>query len=120
MQNLATLARANFVRGLVSTILIVLFIKKPNDYVYLVSINVFLSIIFSSFFLFDVIKSYKLKDLSDNNNDGEIVNCEITELTIDDTIEISLPYRRKSLFESLPHEENGFFENNFARCSRLM
>lgn len=65
------------------------------------------------------IKSYKLKDLSDNNNDGEIVNCEITELTIDDTVEIAIPYRRKSLFESLPHEENGFFENKWKdQCTR--
>lgn len=60
-----------------------------------------------------IIKGYKLKDLSGNNNDGEIVNCEITELILDSTTDILVPHRRKSLFESLPHEENGFFENKW-------
>lgn len=60
-----------------------------------------------------IIKSYKLKDLSDNNNDGEIVNCEIINLILDSSIDISIPHRRKSLFESLPHEENGFLNNKW-------
>jgi predicted glycosyltransferase involved in capsule biosynthesis len=59
------------------------------------------------------IKSYKLKDLSGNNNDGEIVNCEIVDLIVDNSIDIPVPHRRKSLFESLPHEENGFLDNKW-------
>lgn len=59
------------------------------------------------------IKSYKLKDLSGNNNDGEIVNCEITELFVDSVHKLYVPHRRKSLFESLPHEENGFVDNKW-------
>jgi PST family polysaccharide transporter len=61
MQNLTIFARANFARGLISTILIFLFIKKQNDYIYLVSINVLLSLILSLFFLFEAKKLYNLK-----------------------------------------------------------
>ena len=60
-----------------------------------------------------IIKGYKLKDLSGNNNDGEIINCEITELMVDSVYELHVPHRRKSLFESLPHEENGFLDNKW-------
>jgi hypothetical protein len=59
------------------------------------------------------IKSYKLKDLSGNNNDGEIVNCEIVDLILDITTDVLIPFRRKSLFETLPHEENGFLDNKW-------
>ena len=65
------------------------------------------------------IKGYKLKDLSDNNNHGEIVNCEITELVVDNSTDVLVPYRRKSLFETLPHEENGFVGNKWKdQCTR--
>jgi len=60
-----------------------------------------------------IIKGYKLKDLSGNNNDGEIINCEITDLMVDSIHELHVPHRRKSLFESLPHEENGFLDNKW-------
>jgi hypothetical protein len=60
-----------------------------------------------------IIKGYKLKDLSGNNNDGEIINCEITDLIVDSIYELYVPHRRKSLFESLPHEENGFLDNKW-------
>ena len=52
-------------------------------------------------------------DLSGNANHGEIVNCEIVEFELDDYKEIKIPYRRKSLFKSLPHEENGFLNNKW-------
>lgn len=54
------------------------------------------------------IKSYKLIDLSGNENHGEIINCEIVEKDIPNYTEFKIPYRRKSLFKSLKHDENGF------------
>ena len=54
------------------------------------------------------IKYYKLTDLSGNENHGEIVNCEIVDLDIPKYTEVKIPYRRKSLFRSLKHDENGF------------
>jgi hypothetical protein len=56
---------------------------------------------------------YKLIDLIDKNNFGEIVNCEIVELTSDRYKKIKIPYRRESLFKSLKHEENGFLNNKW-------
>ena len=55
-----------------------------------------------------VSKHYELLDLSGNKNDGKIFNCEVVEKTFDDYKEIPIPHRRKSLFKSLKHEENGF------------
>jgi len=54
------------------------------------------------------IENYRLVDLSDNNNDGEIVNCEIVDSNYDEFTEVKIPFRRPSLFKSLPHEQNGF------------
>lgn len=54
------------------------------------------------------IRYYKLTDLSGNENDGEIVNCEIVDLDISDYTEIQIPHRKKGLFKSLKHDENGF------------
>ena len=54
------------------------------------------------------IKYYKLTDLSGNENHGEIVNCEIAEKDIPEYTEVKIPYRRKGLFKSLKHDENGF------------
>lgn len=59
------------------------------------------------------IENYQLKDLSCNDNDGIIVNCEITELDLDEYTEVKIPHRRKSLFKSLIHEENGFLGNKW-------
>lgn len=53
-------------------------------------------------------KYYKLLDLSGNENHGTIVNCEIVDLNIPKYNEIKIPYRRKSLFKSLSHSENGY------------
>ena len=54
------------------------------------------------------IENYKLVDLTNNGNDGEIVNCEIVEKDIPKYTEVKIPYRRKGLFKSLKHDENGF------------
>lgn len=54
------------------------------------------------------IKYYKLTDLSGKENHGEIINCEIVDLDIPKYTEVKIPYRRKSLFKSLKHDENGF------------
>ena len=59
------------------------------------------------------IKNYKLTDLSENDNDGEIINCEIVNINLDNFIKVKIPYRRKSLFQLLPHEENGFIGNKW-------
>jgi hypothetical protein len=58
-------------------------------------------------------RDYKLIDLSYNDNMGEIVNCEIIEMDVEDTIEFDVPKRRESLFKSLKHEENGFIGNKW-------
>ena len=59
------------------------------------------------------IKDYKLIDLSGNGNDGEIINCEITELEFEPYKEVKIPFRRESKFGSLFHKENGFFNNKW-------
>jgi hypothetical protein len=61
----------------------------------------------------DAIENYKLIDLSENNNYGEIYNCEIVEDKIEKYKEVKIPYRRDSIFSCLPHEENGFVNNSW-------
>jgi hypothetical protein len=61
----------------------------------------------------DHIKDYKLKDLTNNGNDGKIVNCEIINQKYADHTEVKIPYRRRSLFKSLKHDENGFLGNRW-------
>lgn len=57
------------------------------------------------------IKDYKLVDISGNDNDGIIYNCEIVECDFDEYTEVKTPFRRNSFFQTLSHENNGF-ENN--------
>ena len=59
------------------------------------------------------IEEYKLIDLSGNDNVGEIINCEIIDDNFDEYTEVKIPYRKKSLFQLLPHEENGFVGNKW-------
>jgi hypothetical protein len=61
----------------------------------------------------DFIENYKLKDLTENGNDGEIVNCQIIKQRYTECVEVKIPHRRKSLFKSLKHEENGFLGNRW-------
>ena len=69
------------------------------------------------------INEYQLVDLSGNNNNGEIVNCEIVNIDESEYKNIKIPFRRKSTFELLEHEENGYFENTwktkFTRWNQL-
>jgi hypothetical protein len=70
------------------------------------------------------IENYKLTDLSGNNNDGEIVNCEIVDVNYEEYTELLIPFRREGCtFELLPHEENGFVDNKwktkFTRYNQL-
>jgi len=55
----------------------------------------------------------KITDLTNNGNDGELFNCEKKTLKIDEHKVIDIPYRRKSIFQSLSHEGNGFFDNKW-------
>ena len=65
------------------------------------------------------ISEYKLKDLSRNKNDAEIINCEIVDYDFDEYTEISVPHRRNSTFQSLTHDENGFLGNAWKdKCTR--
>lgn len=57
------------------------------------------------------IKEYKLVDLSGNSNDGEIFNCEIVDIELEEYKEVKIPHRRQSTFMTLKHDNNGF-ENN--------
>ena len=59
------------------------------------------------------VQNYMLVDLSNNDNNGIIENTNIVKSKCDEYIEVKIPYRRKSLFKSLKHEENGFFENKW-------
>lgn len=60
-----------------------------------------------------IIKGYKLVDLSDNGNDGEIFNCEIVGESFNENKDIEIPFRRTSTFELLTHEENGFIKTGW-------
>ena len=59
------------------------------------------------------IKNYMLTDLSGNDNDGKIYNCPIENYKFGEYTQIQIPKRRKSLFKSLTHEENGFLGNRW-------
>jgi hypothetical protein len=61
----------------------------------------------------DFIENYELVDLSENGNNGKIVNCDIQEQTHNRYVEVKIPHRRKSIFKSLKHEENGFLGNKW-------
>lgn len=57
------------------------------------------------------IENYKLVDLSGNDNTGIIYKCEIVNTNADKSKDFHIPKRRKSLFKSLKHDENGFIGN---------
>lgn len=56
------------------------------------------------------IKDYKLINLVNNDLSGEIHNCNINHVNNVESV-IRIPFRRKSTFKLLEHENNGF-ENN--------
>ena len=59
------------------------------------------------------IKNYKLVDLSNKKVNAIIYNCEIEKESIEEYKNFYIPHRRKSLFKSLKHEENGFNGNRW-------
>jgi len=59
------------------------------------------------------IKEYKLINLVNLHNDGQIHNCEIVGYGFDDYKEVKIPYRRECLFALYPHEENGFVNGSW-------
>ncbi len=61
----------------------------------------------------DFIEKYKLTDLTGNENNGKIMNCEIVGQRYGEFTEVKIPHRRKSLFKSLKHDENGFLGNKW-------
>jgi hypothetical protein len=59
------------------------------------------------------IKGYKLMDLSGGGNHGEINECEVVGFDMNDTKIIDVPFRRKSTFKLLEHDENGYIDNTW-------
>ena len=59
------------------------------------------------------IENYKLVDLSGNGNNGKIVKCEIVKDDFEEYTDVSVPYKRPSIFKSLKHDENGFLGNKW-------
>jgi hypothetical protein len=59
------------------------------------------------------IKDYELIDLSGNNNNGVLNECEMVGYTFDDSKIIEIPFRRESTFKLLAHEENGYVGNGW-------
>ena len=59
------------------------------------------------------IKGYKLINLVDLNNDGEIHGCEIVGYGFEDYKEVKVPHRRDGLFKLIPHEENGYVNGSW-------
>jgi hypothetical protein len=61
----------------------------------------------------DFIEKYKLTEIVENQNNGNIYNCEIIDQEYSEYSELKIPHRRKSLFKSIKHEENGFLGNKW-------
>ena len=59
------------------------------------------------------IENYQLVDLSGNLNNGIIENCQIVKSIFGEYTKVKIPHRRRGLFKTLKHEENGFFENQW-------
>ncbi len=65
------------------------------------------------------IDEYRLKDLSGKKRFADIIACEMVETNDSEEKEYKIPYRRKSRFQSLKHEENGFLGNKWKNeCTR--
>lgn len=61
----------------------------------------------------DHIKDNVLIDLTGNNNDGKIFNCDIFELLFQRFKIMKIPMRRESIFGLMCHKENGFYKNKW-------
>jgi len=56
----------------------------------------------------DKVENYKLKDVSENGNDGILFNASIDKPNFSKIQTIHIPHRRKSTLRRLKHESNGF------------
>lgn len=61
LQELSVFAKVNFVKGLLSTILLFVFIQKPTDYYWVPAINVILGLLLSIYLLLNACKKFDLK-----------------------------------------------------------
>ena len=59
------------------------------------------------------IENYQLVDLSNNGVNGKIRHCEIIKQNYPEYTEVKIPHKRKSKFQSIKHEENGFLGNRW-------
>lgn len=59
------------------------------------------------------IKSYKLVDLSDNNNTGDITKCWVEPTEFTEYKEVGVPIRRKSWFKLLDHKPGGYLDGRW-------
>ena len=58
-------------------------------------------------------KDYKLVDISNNNNEGIIENCEIIDNTSSYSKLKYIPHRRESIFNIIEHKNEGFNEGRW-------
>ena len=57
---------------------------------------------------------YKVKDLSGNGRDGELLDCtKVPVLHQEDYLQVPIPFRRNSTFRLLVHEDEGFLEGKW-------
>lgn len=61
LQELSIFAKVNFVKGLLSTILLFIFIHKPSDYYWVPAINVILGLLLSIYLLQNACRKFDLK-----------------------------------------------------------
>lgn len=59
------------------------------------------------------IENYEMKNLVNKIYNGKMINCEIVDLNFEEYKTIFIPHRRKSIFQSQKHEENGFLNNKW-------
>jgi hypothetical protein len=90
-------------------------ISKTNKSLKKLNTGIFLKTYYDA----DYVENYNLKDLSGNNNNGEIIGCSVVTPELEEYTKIKIPYRKKSMFQLLPHEENGFVGDKWKnQCTR--
>lgn len=60
MQELSIFAKVNFAKGVITTIMVFMIIKRPEDYIWLITINVVVGFMMSIFFLIHAFKKFNL------------------------------------------------------------
>lgn len=59
------------------------------------------------------IENYHLKDLTGGGNNGKLIKCEIVPHQEINT-SYKVPFRKRSVLKSLPHEENGYLNGRWS------